>query len=266
MRRPRDGVCVSLLVCRFAPGSARSRQAAAGRGLAGPGAPGRGAAGVGGATRGNGCGGRCCAPTALRGSLRGRAAKLATLAARAPLGQSPRVRGTKRAARADPEAALLGAADIAACGAAHARRAPPGRTRPGQAPARGRLPRKQRWGSPDRRRQSSSRAPQRFEQRRGLPVAGVPVRSREAQHCRPAREARFVPLTRRDCLSAAREARVASFAAGPAVRASQGTPAKRGQAPARRRRAGRAFARPDACPRRPLAPPHRESSNVPWSP
>ena len=57
------------------------------------------------------------------------------------------------------------------------------------------------------------------------------VRRREAQECRPAREARFVPLTRGDCPSGARDASVASFAAGPALRASQGTPAKRGQAP-----------------------------------
>jgi hypothetical protein len=57
------------------------------------------------------------------------------------------------------------------------------------------------------------------------------VRSREAQERRPAREARFVHHSRGDCPSGARAASVASFAAGPALRASQGTPAKRGQAP-----------------------------------
>jgi len=65
----------------------------------------------------------------------------------------------------------------------------------------------------------------------GRPPPARRVRSREAQQCRPARAARFVPLTRRDCPSAARAASVASFAAGPAPRASQGTPAQRGQAP-----------------------------------
>ena len=50
-------------------------------------------------------------------------------------------------------------------------------------------------------------------------------------------------LTRRDCPSAARAASVASFAARPALRASQGTPAQRGPAPARRRRAARTVAR-----------------------
>jgi hypothetical protein len=76
------------------------------------------------------------------------------------------------------------------------------------------------------------------------------VRSREAQEGRPAREARFVPLTRGDCPSGAREASVASFAAGPTLRASQGTPAKRGQAPGAPAAAGPALgARPRPWPR-----------------
>ncbi len=269
---------------------------------------GRGAGGPGRAARGDGCGGRCCAPTALRCSPRGRAAKLATLASRAALGQSPRVRSTKRAARADPEAALLGAADItprgpawpagaasrpprlrpaAACresnvGGVHGdvgrehrsrdgrraqhassydsprlseRSSPSGRCWPGgrrqrcsdRRPGRRPLPELcqepawlQRSGC---RRRTPQRCLQRRVRRGGSPAAGVPVRSREAQQCRPARAARFVLLTRRDCPSAARAASVASFAARPALRASQGTPAQRGPAPARRRRAARPFAR-----------------------
>ena len=86
-------------------------------------------------------------------------------------------------------------------------------------------------------------APQRCRQRCGPSAAGAPVRSRGAQRCRPARAARLVLLTRRDCPSAARAASVASFAARPAPRAPQGTPAQRGPAPARPRRAARAFAR-----------------------
>jgi len=194
--------------------SRRSRQVAAGQGIAGPRAAGpegarREAATHAlrrwrGAGRCAGRGGRCCAPTALCCSPRGRAAKLAALASRAPLGQSPRVRSTKRAARADPGAALLGAADIAP-----ARPAPPPQgvrrrlaprpfrprgARPGDALARCHLP---LW-KPRRcsvwRRGRSLRALQRYRRRRGPLAAGAPVRSREAQRCRPAREARFVCL------------------------------------------------------------------------
>ena len=100
-----------------------SRQAAAGRGTA-QGGP---------ALRGDDDGGRCFAPTALRCSPRGRAAKLAALASRAPLRQSPRVRSTRRASRADPEAALLGAADTARPGPTHGR---PRRSRRTAAPCR----------------------------------------------------------------------------------------------------------------------------------
>ena len=141
-----------------------------------------------------------------------------------------------------------------------AARAPTARRTPSaRGPARCRLPRARRMRCPHRSRGSPSRAPQRFRQRCGPPAAGAPVRSREAQQCRPAREARFVPLTRRDCSSGASAARVASFAAGPALRASQGTPAKRGQAPARRRRAGHAFARASiSCAR------YRKSRNARW--
>src|SRR5690606_38669896 len=179
------------------------------------------------------------------------------LATRAPLEQSPRVRSTKRASRADPEAALLGAADIAA-----ARRAlpPPSAPWPSAspsaphgrplrlAPARCRIALgKRRWRSCAGGKRAlrtpllclqrcGPRGGAACAQRPGPFAAGGPVRSREAQRCRPAREARFVLLTRRDCPSGAREASVASFAAGPAPRASQGTPAKRGQAPARRQR------------------------------
>ena len=135
-----------------------SRQAAAGRGAA-QGGP---------ALRGDDDGGRCFAPTALRCSPRGRAAKLAALAARAPLKQSPRVRSTKRASRADPEAALLGAADIAPKRRAPLRRAPPSRCLPLS---------KRRW-RPSGRRTLFSRTPRRFLQRRGqwgeLPAAGAP--------------------------------------------------------------------------------------------
>jgi len=116
-----------------------SESTAAGRGIAGPRAEGpegarRQAATHAlrrwrGAGRCAGRGGRCFAPTTLRCSPRGRAAKLAALAARAPLGHSPRVRSTKRAARADPGAALLGAADIAPApprATAAGRASPPG--------------------------------------------------------------------------------------------------------------------------------------------
>jgi hypothetical protein len=222
----------SSSVCASRPAAAQSGRVAPGSGAAGPGC----------ARRGDNYAGRCCAPTSLRCSPRGRAAKLAALASRAALGQSPRVRGTKRASRADPEAALLGAADIASPGVARPR-GPQCRS----APARCRRPLGQRRWCRDARRGSSPREPRRCLQRRGdrrspecvPPASGAAVRSREAQHCRPAREARFVHHSRRDCSSGARAASVASFAAGPAVRASQGTPAKRGQAPARRKRAVR---------------------------
>ncbi len=138
--------------------STDARQAAARRSEGGP-APRRpvrrvpggalGARRVRVARRRSGCGGRRCAPTSLRCSPLGRAAKLAARAALAPLGQSPRVRGTKRASRTAPEAALLGAAEVApprnpyaACAQRAARRAPhrtPGR-RPALAAARCRLP------------------------------------------------------------------------------------------------------------------------------
>jgi hypothetical protein len=135
-----------------------SRQAAAGRGAA-QGGP---------ALRGDDDGGRCFAPTALRCSPRGRAAKLAALATRAPLRQSPRVRSTKRASRADPEAALLGAADIAPKRRAPLRRAPPSRCLPLSM---------RRWRS-SAKRARFSRTPRRFLQRRGRrcapPAPGAP--------------------------------------------------------------------------------------------
>jgi len=197
--------------------------------------PGHGAVRGACVPRGDDDGGRCFAPTSLRCSPRGRAAKLAALATRAPLKQSPRVRCTKRASRADPEAALLGAADIAPRHARPAHCAVPwpaaecrscnvdgARTEDGavalehddgdcEGAGKG-------WGRGSGQRPAS------------LPRARL-VRSREAQERRPARVARFVHHSRGDCLSGARAASVASFAAGPALRASQGTPAKRGQAP-----------------------------------
>ena len=398
---------MSVAVTAATPSSLRARRVAAGgsgpwgRGLRGCGAQ-RGSAG-----RGAGRGGRCCAPTALRSSPRGRAAKLATLAARAALGQSPRVRSTKRAARADPEAALLGAADSAAPGSLprcapqprsprpHGPLSPAARatsavfgskaatapvagarpgagaaaTMPGCRPARAarvvlltrrdcpraarrsagagrarrhrggrccaptalallasgraaklaaraapapldnrresrptraaradpetallgaadiappsqRLPLGQRQRCSERkpgrrplpglcqepawlqRSGCRRRTPQRCLQGCGPPAAGAPVRSREAQPCRPARAARFVLLTRRDCPSAARAASVASFAARPARRASQGTPAQRGPAPARPRRAARTLARTDRGTHRPKQAPARRQRAV----
>jgi len=121
------------------------------------------------AGRGDGCGGRCCAPTSLRCSSRGRAAKLAALASRAPLGQSPRVRSTKRASRADPETALLGTAEIAP-----ARLARPLGAWPPTAPQRCRLPLWKRGRSTRRRRPCSSPEPSHRQQRRRLPAAGAP--------------------------------------------------------------------------------------------
>jgi len=261
---------LSVLVTARSSSVGASRPAAA---QCGRDSPGPGAARPGCARRGDNCAGRCCAPTSLCCSPRGRAAKLASLASRAPLGQSPRVGSTKRAARADPEAALLGGADIAPPGAARPRG---GRARRVPSALGCRRPRGQRLRCADRRRPRLLRPPQRYRQRRGSPAAGVPVRRREAQECRPAREARIVLLTRGDCPSGAREASVASFAAGPALRASQGTPAKRGQAPARRRLATRAFARADPCrvaASRPQAArafasavtTHRRTRNAHWS-
>ncbi len=88
-----------------------------------------------GARRRNGCGGRRYAPTSLRCSTRGRAAKLTARASLAPFEQSPRVRWTKRAARADPESALLGAAEVAPPSAPLRRRAGSGPRRRAERPA-----------------------------------------------------------------------------------------------------------------------------------
>ena len=118
-----------------------------------------------------------------------------------------------------------------------------GPTGPALAPARRRLPlgqgRRCSDEDPVDRRERDNVAGK--GEGRSLPARLV--RSREAQQCRPARAARVVLLTRGDCPSAAGAARAASFAARPALRASQGTPAQRGPAPARRRRAAHAFAR-----------------------
>ena len=57
------------------------------------------------------CGGRRCAPTALRCSGRGRAAELTTFAALTAFKQAAASQTTKRAARADPGPALLVAAE-----------------------------------------------------------------------------------------------------------------------------------------------------------
>ena len=56
------------------------------------------------------CGGRRCAPTALRCSGRGRAAELATFAALSSFKQAAASQTTKRAARADPDPGLAGRA------------------------------------------------------------------------------------------------------------------------------------------------------------
>ncbi len=79
---------------------------------------------------GSDCGDRRCAPTPLRCSSRGRAAKLTSRASLAPFGHSPRVRSTKRASRAAPETPLLGAAEVAAPGAAQPVRAVSARATP----------------------------------------------------------------------------------------------------------------------------------------
>ncbi len=236
--------------------------------------PGGGVTRAGWALRGDDDGGRCFAPTPLRCSPRGRAAKLAALATRAPLKQSPRVRGTKRASRAAPEAALLGATDIAPQRPPRARHAAP---RPAA---------DCRSGNVDGARGADGGvAFQRHDggcegAGDGLCEAGRPaqasvrrarlVRSREAQERRPARAARFVHHSRGDCLSGARAASAASFAAGPALRASQGTPAKRGQAPgapaAPRPALGaplRTARRPRLCTRQPSA--RRGPRNAPRS-
>jgi hypothetical protein len=213
--------------------------------------PGRGAVRGACVPRGDDDGGRCSAPTSLRGSPRGRAAKLAALATRAPLKQSPRVRSTKRASRADPEAALLGAANIAP---RHARPAHCAAPRPaaecrscnvdGVRTEDGAVALEHDDGDCEGAGQGRGRGS--GQRPACLPRARL-VRSREAQERRPARAARFVLLTRGDCPSGARAASVASFAAGPALRASQGTPAKRGQAPGAPE-ADRPVSGPSPCP------------------
>ena len=87
------------------------------------------------------------------------------------------------------------------------------------------------------------------------------VRSREAQERRPAREARIVRLTRGDCLSGARAASVASFAAQAGVPSIAGHPREAGASTRRTR--GR---RPAPLPARPLpAQPFPAPPSARWS-
>jgi len=201
--------------------------------------PGRGAVRGACVPRGDDDGGRCSAPTSLRGSPRGRAAKLAALATRAPLKQSPRVRSTKRASRADPEAALLGAANIAP---RHARPAHCAAPRPaaecrscnvdGVRTEDGAVALEHDDGDCEGAGQGRGRGS--GQRPACLPRARL-VRSREAQERRPAREARFVPLTRGDCLSGARAASVASFAAQGGAPSIAGYPREAGASTRRAR-------------------------------
>ncbi len=141
--------------------------------------------------------------------------------------RAPQVRSTKRASRADPEAALLGAADIGAPKAA-----PPARaSRPmphsplGPGPPRCRVPLSQPQWCPERRRGRCPQTPQRLLQRRGPPAVSVPVRSREAQqHRRRAQRASSIILAATVRAELAQRAQRVS-PRQPVLRASQGTPA-----------------------------------------
>jgi len=144
----------------------------------------------------------------------GPAAKLATLAARAALEQSRRVRSTKRASRAGRH-----------CCASRLRTGTPA----AGGPHRGRRLWRQRGGARVRRpRRRVEHHRRRFRGRRrrsGAVWAEAPggrARPAGAMSAAPssaasgsAREARFVLLTRGDCSSGAREASAASFAARP---------------------------------------------------
>jgi len=165
------------------------------------------------------------------------AAKLAALAARAPLEQSPRVRSTMRASRADPEAALLGAAEVAPIARPHATRwarpahriGPRRRARPALRPAADCCPsevcvRNENGALADEHHDGAGKGAGR------APRARL-VRSREAQqHRRRAQRAPSVILAAIVRAELAQRAQRVS-PRQPVLRASQGTPAKRGQAP-----------------------------------
>ena len=177
---------------------------------------------------------RCTDSPALLASGSG-AAKLAALAARAPLGQSPRVGNTKRAARADPEAALLGAAEIALVGCPRRRcpAGPPERrgcARRAQPDAAGR-----RSGCVSGVRIEDEGFPREHRNGIGKGAGRAPrarlVRSREVQqHRRRAQRASSIILAAIVRAELAQRAQRVS-PRQPVLRASQGTPAKRGQAP-----------------------------------
>ena len=165
------------------------------------------------------------------------AAKLATLASRAPLGQSPRVRETKRASRADPEAALLGAADIAPPRPgprAWRPPMPPGADRPANA-ARRHPPLWQRHGCPSGGRDPCARIPPRCRQRRGPSAVGAPCAQPRSAAAPAARAARIVQHSRGDCPSGARAASVASFAAPAGAASIAGHPREAGASTRRAR-------------------------------
>ena len=145
---------------------------------------------------GAGCGGRRCAPAALRCSTTGRAAELASFAALSALKQAAASQLTKRAARAALQSALLGAPD--------------------SAPTGHRLP----LNHLGRRSQSSHSS---SLQRAVWLGRGVRVERRGTEGSGPARAARFVNTFGAGCLSAVSAANAASSAPGPWARVPQGS-------------------------------------------
>jgi len=151
--------------------------------------------------------------------------------------RAPQVRSTKRASRADPEAALLGAADTSPTARPHASRRPRCAARAARPASRtaadcrsgslggvrieaGAASRERRNGACKGADQGAGRAP-----RARL------VRSREAQrHRRRAQRASSIILAAIVRAELAQRAQRVS-PRQPVRRASQGTPAKRGQAP-----------------------------------
>ncbi len=179
--------------------------------------------------------------------------------------RAPQVRSTKRASRAAPEAALLGAADTGPLGATPSAALPC--PRPGAplrtAPPRCHLPRwRRRWCLQRRRRRSSHEPPLRLQRRRPA-AAGAPCAQPRSAAAPAARAARIVHHSRGDCPSGARAASAASFAAPAGAASIAGHPRVAGASTRRacgrqgQRLAGhRACASPAPAPR--PAPSHTQ--------
>ncbi len=116
---------------------------------------------------------------------------------------------------------------------------------PRRRPDRCRLPLRHRRQNSEPRRGRCSEVPQRLLQRRGSAAVGVPVRSREAQqHRRRAQRASSIILAA-TCLSGARAASAASFAAPAGAASIAGHPREAGASTGTRTAAG-----PRLCSRR----------------